>query len=105
MSTAYTDYVKGGNGELLTQTVNVVGGQTYSIVVGAGGGKNTNGGSSSALGVTAYGGYGATNSSSGAGANYGNGNGGAGSNSGTGASGWVTINYTKPELAKYVIKL
>lgn len=96
-------YYKGGNGEKLNQTVSVTAGASYSIVVGAGGGKNTRGGNSSALGVTAGGGYGATNYA--AGSDCGNGSGGAGSRYGTGASGWVTIEYTKPELAKYVIKL
>lgn len=86
-------YYKGGNGQLTTSSsVAVTSGTKYTIVVGAGGAKNTKGGDSTAFGLTGTGGAGATNSANGA--NAGNGSGGAGSSSGTGAAGWVSFSYS-----------
>lgn len=87
----------GGSGELITQTVSVSPSTTYTVVVGYGGASGSshdkpgvNGGTSSALGVSARGGGGATNSN---GTSYGSG--GAGSSPGLydGSAGWVIIEY------------
>ena len=92
---------QGGSGALVTQTVSVNAGQVYTVVVGAGGAQNGyvgtsypgtkagNGGTSSALGVSAQGGGGAGN---GNGTSYGSG-GGGGYGPSAGASGWVYIEY------------
>ena len=91
-------YYKGGNGDLQVVTnKTVVGGTSYSIVVGSGGTKNANGGASSAFNITANGGRGATDYA--AGANAGNGKGGIGGTAG--ASGWVKITYKMPVMGYF----
>ena len=92
-------YYKGGNGDLKTSTKTVVPNTSYPIVVGKGGSKNKDGGNSSAFGVTATGGKGATDSS--AGANSGNGKGGLGGTSSSGQDGYVKIVYKRQVLGYF----
>lgn len=87
-----------GQGQLTIATINVTPGQTYTIKVGAGGagGYNgyygTNGGDSSAFGVTGAGGYsGSTYSGGGA---CGSSSTYSGTAGGTGQSGWVNVTYS-----------
>lgn len=95
-----SDGANGGSGALVTRTVSVNAGQSYSIVVGAGGqgkfyynssGAAGNGGASSALGVSAQGGGGAS-TNNGNGISYGSGGAGGIFNS-DGGAGWVYIEY------------
>lgn len=107
-------------GELVTQTVPVVAGQTYSIVVGGGGkaGKSNDssnetrryggtGGASSAFDITANGGSEYTDYTGG-------GQGGKDANAyysdaTSGSSGWVKINYdvhsTSTKIDKYALHI
>ena len=95
---------KGGNGELITQLVNVSPG-TYSLSVGAGGAGGAGGdgnsggvgGTSTVFNISARGGTGGANNLVN-GTSYGNGgiggDGGTGRNAGsTGSNGWVIIEY------------
>lgn len=91
----------GGNGDKQIATVSVTPGNTYYISVGGGGngsnshGNGSNGGASSAFGITAAGGDAGTNSG-GSGANAGNGQGGTGARPPTtskGNNGWVTVEW------------
>lgn len=84
-----TRNMKGGNGEKITQIANVTPNTNYSITVGSGGGSGSNGGNSSAFGITARGGGGASTDSNGT--SYGSG-GAGGNGSAGGNNGWVTIN-------------
>lgn len=87
----------GGSGALVTSTVSVSPNSTYTIVVGAGGAggyQNSypkDGGTSSALGVSARGGK--ALSSSGDAVSYGNGGAGGAAGNNYGSPGWVYIEY------------
>lgn len=87
----------GGSGALVTRTASVSPNSTYTIVVGAGGaGGKVNsypkdGGTSSALGVSARGGK--AMSSSGEAVSYGNGGAGGATGNNYGSPGWVYIEY------------
>lgn len=87
----------GGSGALITSTVSVSPNSTYTIVVGAGGagGKQNSypkdGGTSSALSVSARGGK--ALSSSGEAVSYGNGGAGGAAGNNYGSPGWVYIEY------------
>lgn len=88
--------LKGYSGALVTSTVSVSPNSTYTIIVGAGGagGYNRpaeNGGTSSALGVSALGGK--AWSRAGDGVSYGNGGAGGAAGNNYGSSGWVYIEY------------
>lgn len=97
-------YYKGGNGDLQIATNKaVVGGTSYSIVVGKGGSKNATGGTSSAFNISAKGGTGATNYATGA--NAGNGKGGVGGTNTVGSNGWVKIIYKMPVMGYFYPRL
>ena len=87
----------GGSGALVTNTVSVSPNSTYTIVVGAGGSgaKGSSypkdGGTSSALGISAQGGK-ALNKSGNA-VSYGNGGAGGAAGNNPGSPGWVYIEY------------
>lgn len=76
----------GGGGYTKTETVQLSADTLYTIVIGAGGSGNTNGGETSAFGITAAGGEG-TAGSTGAKGGSGGGGTGWGSYSGTGGNG------------------